>query len=64
VNGDGDVSTNYQVDLFKGWNFDRGKTAPIPVAGIDLDLGQFLDLHEHGYAREYDMVGTSTLHTF
>ncbi|MEV0491700.1 RHS repeat-associated core domain-containing protein, partial [Streptomyces atratus] len=64
----GEARTRYQVDLFKNWNFDRGKTAPVPflteATGKEIDLGQFVDLHEHGWAQEYDMVGTSTMHYF
>jgi len=64
VSADGNASTTYRVDLFKNWNFDRGKMAPMPYTGTELDLGQFLDLHEHGWAQEYDMLGTSSLHGF
>ncbi|MEU9321768.1 hypothetical protein [Streptomyces sp. NPDC048295] len=64
VGSDDRVSTTYRVDLFKNWNFGRGKKAAIPYTGMSIDLGQFLDLHEHGYAQEHDMVGTSSLHDF
>ncbi|WP_327174211.1 RHS repeat-associated core domain-containing protein [Streptomyces sp. NBC_01335] len=63
VGADRRVSATYSVDLFKNWNFDRGKKAEIPYLGVTIDLGQFLDLHEHGMAREYDMYGTSSMHT-
>ncbi|MFC9286866.1 hypothetical protein [Streptomyces sp. NPDC057052] len=64
VGPDDRVTSTYRVDLFKNWNFDRGKKAAIPYTGAPIDLGQFLDLHEHGYAQEYDMLGTSSLHDF
>ncbi|MFV5996547.1 DNRLRE domain-containing protein [Streptomyces sp. NPDC056231] len=65
ISAGGEARTRYQVDLFKNWNFDRGKTAPDPFGtGKEIDLGQFVDLHEHGWAQEYDMAGTSTMHYF
>ncbi|MFD7134337.1 RHS repeat-associated core domain-containing protein [Streptomyces sp. NPDC059894] len=64
VGADDRVTSTYRVNLFKNWNFDRGKKAAVPYSGASIDLGQFLDLHEHGYAREYDMLGTSSLHDF
>ncbi|MFD8416872.1 hypothetical protein ACFV2Q_34925 [Streptomyces sp. NPDC059650] len=48
------VTTEYTVELYKDWNFDKGKTAK------GISLKPFAEMHEYGVAREYAMVGKSS----
>ncbi|MCX5179231.1 RHS repeat-associated core domain-containing protein [Streptomyces virginiae] len=48
------VYTQYSVQLYKDWNFDKYKSK------FGIPLAPFAELHEYGVAREYAMVGTSS----
>ncbi|MFB7181436.1 RHS repeat domain-containing protein [Streptomyces sp. NPDC056257] len=48
------VNTQYRVELYKDWNFDKNKSA------MGIALQPFAEMHEYGVAREYAMVGMSS----
>ncbi|MET9962003.1 RHS repeat-associated core domain-containing protein [Streptomyces sp. NPDC006326] len=57
VSGDGagrKVTSEYTVELYKDWNFDKAKEAK------GLSLKPFAEMHEYGLAREFAMVGKSS----
>lgn len=58
------VTANYTVSLYKDWNFEKQKTATLPIVGVDISLEPFARLHELGVAREFRMVGESSLQRF
>ncbi|MEU3981248.1 RHS repeat-associated core domain-containing protein [Streptomyces sp. NPDC026672] len=58
------ASIDYQVEVYKDWNFDKFKTANIPVLNKRISLKPFAELHELGVAREFAMVGTSSTHNY
>lgn len=58
------VTANYTVSLYKDWNFEKQKTATLPIVGVDISLEPFARLHELGVAQEFRMVGESSLQRF
>ncbi|MEU8523951.1 hypothetical protein AB0C49_31060, partial [Streptomyces sp. NPDC048577] len=58
------VTVNYTVNLYKDWNFDKEKTARIPIVGKEISLAPFARLHELGLAQEFKMVGVSSVQRF
>ncbi|MET8574774.1 hypothetical protein [Streptomyces sp. NPDC005012] len=57
------VSLDYQVNIWDRYNWDNGKATTFP-GGItieDKDMGR---LHKVGIAREFDMMGSSTVYTY
>ncbi|MGW2271876.1 RHS repeat-associated core domain-containing protein [Streptomyces yangpuensis] len=60
ISGPGPTTTakaNYTVEIYKDWNFDKNEKA------MHIPLKYFADMHEYGSAREYAMVGKSSVHT-
>ncbi|MFJ8011106.1 RHS repeat domain-containing protein [Streptomyces sp. NPDC096339] len=52
------VTGDYQVKLYKDWNFDKGETAK------GISLTPFAELHEYGIVREFAMVGESSVRKY
>ncbi|MHC5902328.1 hypothetical protein ACVNF4_00160 [Streptomyces sp. S6] len=56
------VTLDYQVNVWDRYNWDAGKTTEFP-GGIVIADKDMAHLHKVGFAREYDMSGSSTIHS-
>ncbi|MFE5217157.1 MULTISPECIES: hypothetical protein [unclassified Streptomyces] len=57
------VTLNYQVNMWDRYNWDAGKSTTFPggIVVEDNDMGR---LHKVGFAREFDMRGSSSMYTY
>ncbi|MEE1735058.1 hypothetical protein PUR49_00540 [Streptomyces sp. BE147] len=52
------VGMTFKVQVYKDWNFDKGKTA------FSVNLSRYEAMHEYGYAQEFAMTSSSPVYGY
>ncbi|MFM9368440.1 hypothetical protein [Streptomyces sp. Da 82-17] len=61
--GEPKTTIKYQTHVYDRYNWDAGKTTPVPAMGNVSDA-EMARLHQSGQAKEYDMGGQSEVRTW
>lgn len=62
ANGNPRIGVDYQANVWDRYNWDEGKG--VDIGPLKIPDGQMAQLHRVGFAQEFDMAGSSSVHHY